>query len=165
MLVTLDTLEMDVNVLVSYKHPDVTTCQKIISVRSLPSISYMSLKSCMCGTWKCFLCLYKQINHGYIWILHGIKTEKTQNPTCFYPLYLTGSNIPGGYISCSFLHIDLNECTLGTHNCHPTLANCTNTPGSFRCQCKAGFNGDGVNCTGKCMINLKCEHDQRQIYT
>ncbi len=82
-----------------------------------------------------------------------------------FTLYTSLGQIYQVVISCSFLHIDLNECTLGTHNCHPTLANCTNTPGSFRCQCKAGFNGDGVNCTGKCIINLKCEHDQRQIYS
>jgi hypothetical protein len=82
-----------------------------------------------------------------------------------FTLYTSLGQIYQVVISCSFLHIDLNECTLGTHNCHPTLANCINTPGSFRCHCKAGFNGDGVNCTGKCMINLKCEHDQRQIYS
>ena len=50
--------------------------------------------------------------------------------------------------------IDINECTAGTHNCHPTLATCTNTPGSFTCQCIAGFNGDGVTCTSKWIIVL-----------
>ena len=42
---------------------------------------------------------------------------------------------------------DLNECTLGTHNCH-AQATCTNTIGSFNCACKSGYSGNGVSCTG-----------------
>lgn len=47
----------------------------------------------------------------------------------------------------SIIHTDVNECTMGTDNCHPN-ALCTNTRGSFLCQCRAGFEGDGVICTG-----------------
>ena len=42
---------------------------------------------------------------------------------------------------------DVDECGLGLHDCHPK-AKCTNTHGSYVCQCKRGFVGDGKNtCT------------------
>jgi len=46
------------------------------------------------------------------------------------------------------LILDLNECTLGTHNCD-TKAICTNTPGSYNCTCKTGYSGNGTYCQGK----------------
>lgn len=46
-----------------------------------------------------------------------------------------------------FLSIDLNECILGTQNCH-TQATCNNTIGSFTCKCNSGYSGNGVSCTG-----------------
>ena len=51
-------------------------------------------------------------------------------------------------IAVHFLfHLDINECE-NSSTCHP-LANCSNTEGSFFCQCKMGYTGDGlVNCTG-----------------
>ena len=48
------------------------------------------------------------------------------------------------YPSC----VDIDECVTGTHNCNES-ANCTNTNGSFTCQCKEGYTGDGVDCEGK----------------
>lgn len=45
---------------------------------------------------------------------------------------------------------DVDECDLGLHDCHSN-ALCTNTHGSYSCQCKRGFNGDGKdNCTKTC---------------
>ncbi|XP_063223363.1 multiple epidermal growth factor-like domains protein 8 [Bacillus rossius redtenbacheri] len=45
---------------------------------------------------------------------------------------------------------DVDECDLGLHDCHPN-ATCTNTRGSYRCQCNRGFSGDGkVNCVKTC---------------
>ena len=43
---------------------------------------------------------------------------------------------------------DVDECTLGTHNCDAN-AICTNTIRSFSCKCNAGFTGNGQTCSGK----------------
>ena len=37
---------------------------------------------------------------------------------------------------------------MGTHNCAPGIATCTNTVGSFTCACNEGYDGDGVSCNG-----------------
>ena len=42
---------------------------------------------------------------------------------------------------------DIDECEIGKHNCHVN-ANCFDTPGSYECQCKEGFFGDGIICIG-----------------
>ena len=44
--------------------------------------------------------------------------------------------------------IDIDECTSQLDNCHENAA-CNNTFGGFECNCNAGFEGDGVNCTSK----------------
>lgn len=68
--------------------------------------------------------------------------------------------------SCCLLFsaTDINECSTGLHNCDVN-AFCTNLPGSFECNCRPGFEGDGVECTplptisipGKyCIYQNKC---------
>lgn len=42
---------------------------------------------------------------------------------------------------------DINECLIGTHNCHD-VAECSNTNGSFYCNCTPGFIGNGTYCQG-----------------
>ena len=42
---------------------------------------------------------------------------------------------------------DIDECK-GNHSCHVN-ATCTNTNGSFVCECQPGFNGNGQNCAGE----------------
>ena len=48
-----------------------------------------------------------------------------------------------------FLFItDVDECQLGVDICDEN-ATCTNTNGSYKCECKSGFMGDGTICNGK----------------
>ena len=42
--------------------------------------------------------------------------------------------------------VDIDECASGTHNCHSSLASCTNTVGSFSCTCNSPYLGDGRSC-------------------
>ncbi|EPB68838.1 G2F domain protein [Ancylostoma ceylanicum] len=44
------------------------------------------------------------------------------------------------------LCIDLNECERGDHTCDH-YAVCHNTDGSFTCQCRPGYTGDGHHCS------------------
>ncbi|CAH3192857.1 unnamed protein product [Porites evermanni] len=43
--------------------------------------------------------------------------------------------------------LDIDECTSQTHDCSPN-SECTNMQGSFQCECKSGFTGDGKTCDG-----------------
>ena len=49
----------------------------------------------------------------------------------------------------------MDECTNGSHDCGMN-ANCTNTEGSFTCQCITGYYGDGYNCTGEFHSQIRC---------
>ncbi len=55
------------------------------------------------------------------------------------------------FLFCISSNPDVDECTSKTDNCH-TNAACINTVGNFTCTCNGGYNGDGVNCTGKFQI-------------
>ena len=43
--------------------------------------------------------------------------------------------------------LDIDECS-GINMCSED-ADCTNTDGSYVCNCKSGFSGDGLSCSGK----------------
>ena len=43
---------------------------------------------------------------------------------------------------------DIDECTIGSHNCHSN-ARCDNNIGGFLCTCNDGYSGSGTTCTGK----------------
>ena len=51
--------------------------------------------------------------------------------------------------------LDIDECTLGLHNCPPT-AKCINFAGGFRCSCVAGFHDakDGCQDIDECSLGL-----------
>jgi len=52
--------------------------------------------------------------------------------------------------------VDVDECTLGTHNCDLN-ADCKNMDGSFSCMCQEGFFGTGEHCAA-C---TECEEGER----
>ena len=45
----------------------------------------------------------------------------------------------------------VNECDSNIHNCH-TNAECTNTSGSYYCNCTTGYVGNGTTCGGRIYI-------------
>ena len=51
------------------------------------------------------------------------------------------------------LHTDIDECEQDTDNCHVN-ATCVDVIGSFECECNSGFEGDGVDCTGKRFLHI-----------
>ena len=53
------------------------------------------------------------------------------------------------FLLINYILIDINECSnVEDNNCHKN-AICTNTNGSFICQCQNGYTGNGTTCTGK----------------
>ena len=56
-------------------------------------------------------------------------------------------NLPSSHLigQTNELPLDQDECIAGTHQCSP-YAICTNTLGSHKCACRAGFKGDGLAC-------------------
>ena len=49
--------------------------------------------------------------------------------------------------------IEIDECLMSSHNCSK-FATCTNKPGSFECNCKDGYRGDGYYCEGTLFVCL-----------
>jgi hypothetical protein len=49
---------------------------------------------------------------------------------------------------------DIDECLTGDNICSVN-SDCTNLAGSFNCECKSGFHGNGVTCreVDECAIN------------
>ena len=82
----------------------------------------------------------KRINS--IWLLGPVVFRVFKSPvtlSLFFFLIL---------FSQIFWQPDIDECVQSPRACH-SQANCTNVPGSFFCQCKFGFTGDGkLNCAG-----------------
>ena len=52
------------------------------------------------------------------------------------------------------LLLDENECNMARSPCDLN-ANCINSDGSFQCECKSGFTGDGFRCIGG-LLTVKC---------
>jgi hypothetical protein len=47
-----------------------------------------------------------------------------------------------------FFILDINECSKGLYDCNKN-ADCINTVGSYLCDCKPGYLGNGISCSGK----------------
>lgn len=58
--------------------------------------------------------------------------------------YNNWTNNTGNRVSRIFPPADVDECTVGTHNCHG-VAHCYNNQGSFRCECWHDYTGDGIS--------------------
>ena len=50
------------------------------------------------------------------------------------------------------MFLDIDECL--NKPCHNN-ATCTDTEGSFECQCDNGFSGSGLNCISKATVTSK----------
>ena len=51
--------------------------------------------------------------------------------------------------------LDVNECAEETHNCHVmSNATCSDTDGSFYCNCTGGFEGNGTYCDGTAFTSV-----------
>ena len=53
-----------------------------------------------------------------------------------------------------FIPTDIDECATATHNCHG-VAHCNNTEGSFTCNCRGGYTGDGISTCEPLGMNQK----------
>ena len=51
------------------------------------------------------------------------------------------------------LYSDHDECSDNSHECSVN-AYCTNTIGSYKCQCNTGFKGKGRKCHGMFTLNI-----------
>ena len=61
------------------------------------------------------------------------------------------------YVTVYLVFTDDDECANqgGGNNCHAD-AFCTNTVGSFTCECNTGYSGNGVTCEGKTTNHRQC---------
>ena len=93
------------------------------------------------NTPSCFMLTY--INRIEIQSCGSLAIASSLWPTCDFTFYLP-------YV-CLLLNFssDVDECAIDTHNCSRDDGQCNNTKGSYKCQCKPGFTGDGHNCTGE----------------
>ncbi|XP_025212988.1 signal peptide, CUB and EGF-like domain-containing protein 2 isoform X4 [Theropithecus gelada] len=77
------------------------------------------------------------------------------------PLLLAGAVPPGGR-SAAGPPEDVDECAQGLDDCHAN-ALCQNTPTSYKCSCKPGYQGEGRECEDidECgnELNGGCVHD------
>ena len=49
------------------------------------------------------------------------------------------------------LLLDYDECSQNAYECDQN-ADCINSAGSYTCQCRSGYTGDGHVCTGKYFV-------------
>jgi len=74
-------------------------------------------------------------------------------PTSNIIVYGICTVVPFIMLTFYYVFADVDECLMGTHNCAPGIASCTNTVEGYICSCKDGYTGDGVTCDGKLCTN------------
>ncbi|XP_022807757.1 signal peptide, CUB and EGF-like domain-containing protein 2 [Stylophora pistillata] len=108
-----------------------------------------------------FLCQLSESDHlqhpNDLKPMTGFMYRGTENKCCLNMCYNNGTCLvvftdegykcvcPPGYAG-DHCEKDVDECTTNTHYCDIN-AECNNTEGSFNCNCKVGFKGDGKKCT------------------
>ena len=50
---------------------------------------------------------------------------------------------------------DIDECAVNSNSCDYYTESCENTPGSFKCSCKSGYQDYGNGCVRKTTVSLK----------
>ncbi|XP_067591513.1 nephronectin isoform X6 [Pseudorca crassidens] len=100
------------------------------------------------GSYKCY-CL-----NGYMLMPDGSCSSAL---TCSMANCQYGCDVVKGQIRCQCPSpglrlapdgrtcVDIDECSLGQYQCS-TFARCYNVHGSYKCKCKDGYQGDGLNC-------------------
>ena len=53
------------------------------------------------------------------------------------------------------LHVMVDECASGNHDCDSELGICEDTADGYNCSCKPGYEGDGKSCKGRCSVTIK----------
>ena len=53
------------------------------------------------------------------------------------------------FLNFSYFNADVDECE---NDVCDSNALCTNTEGSYGCECRVGYTGDGKTCTGKTLF-------------
>lgn len=98
--------------------------------------------------WKCRVVGTDSVLSGLVTSLIGLVIQNFTTPcsreglVCDKTMNLIGCmNYEVAYLCPA----DIDECAAKLHNCDPN-AQCINTPGSYSCQCKSGYSGDGFTC-------------------
>ncbi|KAL9972572.1 hypothetical protein ACROYT_G018902 [Oculina patagonica] len=102
----------------------------------------------------------KQSNDFTYWAQN--QPNDFNNEDCVHTLGV-GHSFMWNDVSCASCHNytcseDLDECGKNGHSCHQNGV-CTNTYGSYSCQCASGYSGDGRTCTDidECSSSHTCD--------
>ena len=50
------------------------------------------------------------------------------------------------------ISLDIQNCGLNGDNACDAHATCSDTDGSYTCECNQGYHGDGFTCAGECSL-------------